>query len=356
MARVNRSTGIFLILGVAALLGTVAGARFMMGPDDKAPDVPLAPSTDVFCTGDTDTMSGLLMPVPSTIGKVKAINFKDGDSVKAGQVIVQLDDQTARDQLAVARKELEAAKSRLAHAKAENQIEIKIIEQENLVSRASATYKAADNYYREAQKSNEAGVRGAKTALDNAEIAVKQSKQDVDAAKEVLAKLKSIDRKVALKEFEDELAAQELKVKALDKALENYVIQAPADGKIVEINYQIGGPCPLPMGDNYATRALVILPNEPLVVRAEVDQERALMVNVGQRATITFRAAAGRDYKWTGKVEKAAEYMQKRRSRSIEPDQFVNTRTRECIIRIDPDPKNPVMLQGTRVSVQIHTE
>ena len=355
MARVNRTTGIFLILGVAALLGTVAGARFMMGPEEKTTSIAPPDSSEVYCRGSVDAPSGLQTPGPNIMGKVQKIFVKDGEPVKAGQELVRLEDQTARDQLAIATRELEVAKARLASARELANNDIKIIEQQIMVDRAEAQYKSALNYFKDAENRNTLKQPGAKLMLDNAEIALQQADTERKSAQAVLAKLKSLDPKTSLKQYDEELEVQLLKIKAANAALENYIIRAPADGTIVEINYQVGGPCPLPPGDAYANRALVILPKEPLVVRAEVGQEWAMMVKVGQKATVTVRSAAGREFAWTGKVEKVSAYMQKGRIHTLEPDQFLNEWTRECIISIDPDPKNIGMVHGTRVSVQIHT-
>jgi len=359
MARVNRTTGIFLILGVAALLGTVAGARFMMGPEEKPTSNTPPDSAYVYCRGYADAPSGLLTPTPGPnimgMGKVRAILVQDGETVKAGKVLVQLEDRTARDQLAVAQQELQVARAKLANAKEQANNDIKIFEQQNVVNRAVANYNAALINLRTAQNYSKANQHGSKENLEIAENMLQQAKKDQETAEFVLAKLKSIDPNTPLKEYEEELNAQMLRVKAAEADLENYVIKAPRDGTIVEINYQVGGPCPLPPGDAYANRALVILPKEPLVVRAEVEQDNAMMVKVGQKATVTVRSAAGREFTWTGKVEKVSAYMQKGRIHTIEPDQFVNPWTRECIISIDPDPKNINMVHGTRVSAQIYT-
>jgi multidrug resistance efflux pump len=353
MARVNRTTGIFLILGVVALLGTVAGARLLAPGEHPAP-VETQESSDVFCTGFIDALSGLLKPGPKIMGKVQEIIAKDGKTVKKGDELIRLEDQTARDELAIARQELEVAKAKLANAREQSNTDIKILEQQNRVDQAASRYEVLQKNFEETKKSSELNV-ARKAELENAEILVRQAKRDWDAASAVLAKLKSIDPNVALKEHDEELKAQKLKVAAAEAALENFVIRAPADGTVVEINYQVGGPCPLPPGDAHANRALVMLPNEPLIVRAEVGQEWALLVKVGQKATITVRAAAGREFTWTGTVEKVAAYLEKSRNSSVEPDQFVNARTRECIIKINPSSKNNEIVHGTRVSVQIHT-
>jgi multidrug resistance efflux pump len=329
----------------------------MMGPDEKpAGSRQSEEALDVYCSGWTDTPTSLMTPGPNVMGTVQFIDVKEGQDVKKGQILIRLVDSEPREQLKIARQELETAKVRLANAKQQANSDIKVIGQQNIVDRANAAYSVAKTTYQEAKRFSESNLSvGAKAALETAEINLQQAKKNVEAAEAVLAKLKLVDPEAAIKEFAEELEASKLKVQAAEQMLEKYVIKAPGDGKVVEINYQIGGPCPLPVGDANATRALVILPNEPLVVRAEVDQEFALLVNVGQKATLTFRAGAGREYTCTGKVLKVAGYLQRRRSRVMEPDQFVDTRTRECIVSIDPDPKNPPILHGMRVSVQIHT-
>ena len=343
MARVNRTTGIFLILG----------ARLLAPGEHSAPVDPQE-STDVFCTGFTDAPSGLLKPGPKIMGKVQEICVKDGQAVKKGEELIRLENQAARDQFAVATQELEVARAKLANAREQSSTAIKILQQQNLVDRAAASYESSQKSCEETKKSNAANVVR-KADIEIAEIAVRQAKKDWETASAVLAKLKSADPNIALKEHEEELKAQMLRVDAAKAALENFIIRAPADGTVVEINYQVGGQCPLPLGDAHANRALVMLPDEPLIVRAEVGQEWALLVKVGQKATVTVRAAAGREVTWTGKVEKVAAYMEKSRMGSLEPDQFVNARTRECIIKIDPGTKNSDIVHGTRVSVQIHT-
>jgi multidrug resistance efflux pump len=358
MGRVGRTTTVFLMLGMLALLGTIAGARSMMTGSRDDPD-PTAPedSADVYCTGYTDTASGLLMPHPSLLGtgKVRAILVKTGDVVKAGKPLVQLEDRSAQDRLAIENQELETARARLANAREQASNDIKIIEQQNRVDRAAATCESLQLQYAEAKKSAAENV-ARKADAQNAEIALRQAVKDKQAAEAVLAKLKSSDPNIALKEYEEALKTQMLKVKAAESALEeDYVIRAPCDGTIVEINYQIGGPCPLPFGDPSASRALVMRHDEPLIIRAEIDQECAMMVKIGQKTTITIHGASGSEYTLTGKVEKLSTFMQKSRPHTLEPDQFANTWERECIIAFDLPAKNEEIVQGMPVSVEIHT-
>jgi multidrug resistance efflux pump len=353
MARVNRTTGFFLVLGVAVLLGTVAGARIAMNPAEQSTGVDTPPSETVFCGGQVDVRSGLAGLVPTVPGKVKEILVREGEVVKAGQVLVRLDDEATRNQLAIAQKGLDTAKAKLENARQQPFLhQLEVTKQEAVVETSQGAYKLAQNQFAAAQKASRDTLIS-RSRLEEAEIAVLTAKKNKELAERGLAELKKIDPTLALKEHEEALKEAELKWKAAQSALDMYVIKAPSNGRVFEINYQVGGPCPLPLGDANASRAMVFCPDENLIVRAEVDQEWAMMIKKGMTATLTFRAA-GKDFTWNGKVETVSNYIQRRRSRVMEPDQFNDSRTRECIIRIDPDPNNPI-IHGMRMGVQIHT-
>ena len=361
MARVNRTTGFFLLLGVLALLGTVAGSMKMIESGDTS-GPPAAPpaQTAVYAAGNVDSVGGLSNLVPSILaGRVVAIKVKENDLVKAGQELVQLDDTQPRNDLRVAEQALEVSRAQFKAARelAQRHIqeyELKVIESEGALARATVAYEAAGKEWKKAQEyANKRLDGGAEFRLSQAETAVLMARKNFETTDSALKKLKTIDPKTSLKEHEEGLKEAELKVKAAKELLDAYVIRAPKDGIIYEINYHVGGSAPLPPGDPNAGRALVFCPTDGLVLRVEIDQEVALDVRPGLDATMTFRTARG-ELKWKGQVERVANYIEKRRARTMDPDTFNDSRTRECIIRIHPEPKQQ-LLHGMRMGVQIHT-
>src|SRR5205814_2245603 len=106
MARVNRTTGFFLVLGTMILLGTVAGTAYMQQGDESQPTAAKSGENAVFASGSVDVESGLAVLVPNVLaGKVSAILVKEGQPVTKGQPLVQLDDQQQRKQLEISKKE-----------------------------------------------------------------------------------------------------------------------------------------------------------------------------------------------------------------------------------------------------------
>src|SRR5262245_50926492 len=97
MARVNRTTGILLTVMVVLLVGTVAGSFFLptSKPDEFVTDDTRPP--DAYGRGRVDITTGISTPVPGVAaGVIASVDVKEGDEVKAGQVLYRLDDRQAR--------------------------------------------------------------------------------------------------------------------------------------------------------------------------------------------------------------------------------------------------------------------
>jgi HlyD family secretion protein len=94
---------------------------------------------------------------------------------------------------------------------------------------------------------------------------------------------------------------------------------------------------------------LVFCPKTERIIRAEVEQEFAGGLRVGQTATITDDATGGGD--WTGTVKRIGDWYTHRRSILLEPMQFNDVRTLEVIITVTPGGK-PLRI-GQRVRVAL---
>ena len=75
-------------------------------------------------------------------------------------------------------------------------------------------------------------------------------------------------------------------------------------------------------------------PATPRIIRAEIDQEFANQVQVGQSAIITDDATLTGSIR--GKVKRLSDWFAQRRSPLFEPRQLNDVRTLECIIEVDP--------------------
>ncbi|MGH7226427.1 MAG: HlyD family secretion protein, partial [Gemmataceae bacterium] len=85
------------------------------------------------------------------------------------------------------------------------------------------------------------------------------------------------------------------------------------------------------------------------VVRADVEQEFAARIAVGQTARIEEETSSGRA--WHGEVERIADWITRRRSVMHEPLEYNDVRTIEVLIALEPD-QAPLRI-GQRVRVRI---
>src|SRR5262249_44534640 len=96
---------------------------------------------------------------------------------------------------------------------------------------------------------------------------------------------------------------------------------------------------------------LILAPAKPLVVRAEVEQEFANRVAVGQSAQFEDDTVAGGPV-WRGRVVRIADWFVE--GRKVVPDTptFHDVRTLQCIIQ--PDPGQSSFRLGQRVRVRLY--
>src|SRR5262245_13404300 len=206
MARVNRTTGLFLVLGVVILLGTVAGTAWMQQGGEPQ-QVARSSESAVYASGNVDVESGLAVLVPRGIaGRVSAIHVKEGNVVKKDQPLVQLDDQYQRKQLKIAEQALEASRAHLKDAKdlADKKVkeyELDLERAKGVLNTADIQYRSAFDDYQRAKKYEKEGTdAGAKAMAEKLLRAAELAHAQLTAAGNVLEKLKSINPRVSLSE------------------------------------------------------------------------------------------------------------------------------------------------------------
>ena len=197
----------------------VVAVLIWRGPSSRAAGE--APSTTTAARGSlTATVAGsgsvaaeqtLNLPFPSA-GTVTEVLVKDGDVVKAGQVLARLDDRAAQLQLASAQSSLDSAKARLAQSEQGN------ARPEDLAA-ANAQLSAAQANFDKASRGGSDADRAA------AQAAVKSAQAAYDAARKAAGSYSS--------QLEAARAAVEKTANALRQAQANYdrVASAPDIGR-----------------------------------------------------------------------------------------------------------------------------
>ena len=204
---------------------------------------------------------------PPAGGRIERLNVREGDRVRAGQVLLTLwnDDLTARER--VSREQLQTARARVRE----------VCE----LAKASA---------RDAARARELRSRGfvSQEAVEraSADAAAKQASCDLAAT---------------------QVAEAEARILASRAATARTVLRAPFAGIVAEVNGEVGEYLtPSPPGIP-TLPAVDLIDDSCIYVSAPIDEVDAAQLKVGMSGRITLDAYRGRHF--TGKLRRIAPYV-----------------------------------------------
>jgi HlyD family secretion protein len=235
--------------------------------------------------GRVEPWSGEIKIGSAAMGRVGEVLVKVNDTVFAGEALMRLDDEEARNR----------------HAKADLQYSLR------KRGRSAAAGKAADRRkHEDAVADGESAVVTARAAVDRAVAAKRAGKtDDLAAARKNLANAQEQlrDRRAELAKFEADatgsaagdpeglFATARLDLRAAEAALDNLIVRAPIDGTVLQINIRPGE-----LASPSAQQPLVVIGDvSKLRVRAEIDERDYGEIKIGQRVVVRSPAFRGRD-------------------------------------------------------------
>lgn len=182
--------------------------------------------------------------------QIVALPFREGDAVKAGDVVVRLDDRDLQAALQSTEARFRADQARLLGAQAAH---VKAVAE---WERVSALFDSQDV---------------SKQELDNAEAALKKAKSDLEAA-------------------EHAVEASDAEVSRARENLSFAVLRSPIDGVVTRLNAEVGEVVVTGTMNNAGTVIMEIGDLSEMLVLAEIDESDIAPVRVGQKARVYINA------------------------------------------------------------------
>ncbi len=270
-------------------------------------DLPASKPSDAVAVarGRVDVEGGLLAISASRDGIVTAVNANDGDRVKAGDVLVQLDPRPAGLVVASAQAEFEQsnAQAKVIAAK------LPLLDQQSRRLAAAAGDGAATGQ-----------------AADDARNAVVVLKAELESAHAGIA-----------------IARQHLAAAQFER--EQMAIRAPVAGSVVAREVQVGDRIVAQSGKELFR----VLPDRPLIVRAELGEAFVDAVRPGMRAEVMSDANPG--VSLSAHVLRVGQVFGAAR-RSDDPQQSPDARVVDCVLALD----SGSLRIGQQVLVRIHRQ
>lgn len=348
MPTARRRPLFFLFLTALAVGAGVLLAR-PFAPHAAGTDVAPAPSAPagavplVVCLGHVDVDGGVTSINPPHPGRVVEVCVAEGTDVKAGAVLLKLDDRPARYEAEQSRAAVETARLRLTRAEQD------LRQHPTRVAQGRATVESAEHKLATARhqltrqeellKINNGNLQEVRAA----ESQVKDQEAQVRAARERFTELEQADPVLAVREARADLVAAEARSRFADYAVEQCLVKAPSAGTVLRIQTSAGE-----VVGAGGTVPLLFCPDRPFIVRAEIEQEFVRRLGVGRRARVEDEAGG---QAWTGRVARIAGWYASRRSTNDKPSAFKDVPTVECVISLDD--RRPPLRIGQRVQVTI---
>jgi RND family efflux transporter MFP subunit len=260
------------VLAASSLAGLGASLAWWRGDDHRSPPAIPVPG-QVAANGAIEGARREVPLRPEIAGIIAAIHFRENQDVSPGQLLVELRNETQKQQVALARAEVELAR---------------------------AQYQQADTEWQRTQRlrSVESQER-----MDAQYYRQRQTQAQVDKA--------------------------EAQWKLAEAELAKTRLVAPSAGHIVQVNAEPGET----VGPTSARPVLILADLSVRRARAFIEELDALRVHVGEPATITVDGLAGREFR--GRVAEVLPRMAREGPQTDAPDEYRDLYFRQVLIDLD---------------------
>jgi HlyD family secretion protein len=275
-------TKIVIAVGVIAAGAAVAAANIYY-QRDRGVQV----ATEAIRTRDLEAIvsaSGKIQPKrqvdisANTMGKVTRLAVEEGQRVKAGQFLLEIDPRSLAGQLERGEASIAAARSSLAQGRT-------AVESANInLDLARQTLKRQQDLWKDGLTTKE--------ALERAQNDVAAREADLRA------------REQEIKTREQQIKQEEASLATTKYNLSQVIISSPMDGLVVRRNIEEGETAVVGTMNNAGTVLLTIADMSVLEAEIEVDETDIPNVALGQVATVTIDAIPNREFK--GRVTEIA--------------------------------------------------
>jgi multidrug resistance efflux pump len=304
-----------------------------------------SPAAGFVCFGHVDLRHGTAPLSPLRPGRVAEVLVEENDEVREGTPLVRLDSKLAGLQVEEAEAALRIARKQLEKAKRlPVQFAAKVKQQRAAVAAMSKRLDKARQLVAVKQKLQSNAVL-TKEELALAELHAEEMEALLEVERAKLAELELNEPDMDVEVAQAECDRLQVKLEQAKNELEAYTLKAPAAGKIMQVHVQPGAV----LGVQSPRPAIVFAAHGPLIVRAEIEQEYAEFVRVGQRVKVEDDTNAKAVCE--GSITYIADWLAPRRVHIPDPTSFASGRTVECIISLDRG--HPRLRIGQRVHVRM---
>jgi HlyD family secretion protein len=285
----SRKKKVIIGIIVVVVLGAAAGAnvyfRREQGPSVEAEAIRARDLEAIVSASGRVQPKRQINISANQMGRVTRLAVEEGQRVKAGQFLLEIDPRQLEGQLQRGEASVAAAKSGLAQAR------VGVSAAETALHQARTTLELAQQNLKRQQQLWKDGLT-TREALERAqnevtvrEADVKRSQQDISA------------RQQEIETREQQIKQEQAGLSQTRYNLTQIIIQSPMDGIVVRRNIEEGETAVVGTMNNAGSQLLTIADMSVLEAEVEVDETDIPLVAIGQEAKVTVDAVEDRTFR-----------------------------------------------------------
>jgi HlyD family secretion protein len=335
--------------GVAALVLIGATGFALHG---RGESVSAAPANDkavnegvIAAPGRVEAVSEEVRVSSELSGRLKRVNVEEGDRVKRGDVLAELENADYRARVASAEATVALRESELRRIVNGSRTE----ERREAEAAKQAAKAVLENAKSEAERRRNLAAKGviSRDEADRFERAYRVAQAEYEQASQHFALVDADAREEDRSRAEANVAEAHAQLEEARAVYEKSFIRAPIDGVILRKMRRTGES----VSTQFDSPVLTMADDSVLRIRLDVDETDVAKLKPGQRAYVT--ADAYGDQKFEGKVIRVGRILGKKNVRTDEPTEHVDTKILETLVELNPGERLPL---GLRVDSFVITQ
>jgi HlyD family secretion protein len=337
---------VIVLIALTALAGHIALREKSDSVNLLLPEPSVSPSDHVAANGVTEGAQPEIAIRPEIVGTIAAIHFRENQDVTQGSLLIELHNETQKQQVAVAQAEVAIAKHELERLRnGERPEKRKALAALESAKHAIYLHSKADWERSQKLAANGSAVSREKWDLDYYKMLRSQAELEQASAERAVVEAPARADEVATAEAR--VLAAEMRRRVAQAELAKTRLTAPSGGRVLRVYAepgQLAGPAS-------AQPVLLFADLSKRRVRAFIEELDAWRVRVGQRAIVTVDGMA--DMEFPGTVAVVLPRMGKRTLQTDAPEEYKDLYFREALIDLDSGVELVLNLRvKTRISVK----
>jgi len=337
------AAGILFVLLTAVLLRSHGLSVAAAGRTAPSP-TPAIDSSLIAAPGRVEAVSEEVRVSSELTGRLKMVNVEEGERVRRGQVLAEIENADYVARVAAAEAELaqrEAALRRIVNGS-------RTEERREAEASVQAAKAILDNAKSEAERRRGLADRNviSRDEADRYERGYQVARAQYEQASQHFALVDADAREEDRSRAEAEVASAKAQLAEARAYLGKSYIRAPLDGVILRKLRHTGES----VSTQFDSPVITMADDSALRVRVDVDEGDVSKLQVGQRAYVTAEAYGA--HKFWGHVMRVGRILGKKNVRTDEPAEHVDTKILETLVELDPGQPLPL---GLRVDTYIAT-